>query len=236
MIKHLLFDLDGTLLPIDLEFFMKHYIHALAVHFPNIPEKKFGAHLMASTMAMAKSLDPKLTNEEVFWTDFTERIGISRSELEPTFQRFYDHDFPKLKKHLTPTDTPRLVLDYALREGFSVTLATNPLFPLQAIVERLAWINCHEIPFRLITALEDMHFCKPNREYYQEIIDRLDLNPQECMMIGNDMEEDLVASYLGMKTCLITDHLISRGEIQVKPDFQCSLEELPLIIKEISSR
>ena len=105
MIKHLLFDLDGTLLPIDLDFFMKHYIHALALHFPNIPKKEFCAQLMASTMAMVNSLDPNLTNEEVFWRDFTERMGISRPELEPIFQRFYDRDFPKLKKHLSPTDT-----------------------------------------------------------------------------------------------------------------------------------
>jgi FMN phosphatase YigB (HAD superfamily) len=236
MIKHLLFDLDGTLLPIDLDFFMTHYIHALATHFPSIPGKEFSDHLMASTMVMVKSLDPGLTNEEVFWADFTKRVGVSRTKLEPIFQNFYDQDFPKLKKHLTPTDTPRLVLDYAVREGLSVTLATNPIFPLQAIKERLAWINCHEIPFKLITALEDMHFCKPSREYYQEILDRLGLNPQECMMVGNDMEEDLVASYLGMKTCLITDHLISRGKIQVEPDYQCSLEELPVIIKEISSK
>jgi len=234
LVKHLLFDLDGTLLPIDLDFFMKHYINALSTHFPEIPGDKFGEYLIASTMMMVKSLDPHLTNEEVFWSDFTSRITASRADLEPTIKYFYDQEFPKLKKHLTPTETPRQVLDYALQTGLSVTLATNPIFPRQAIVERLAWINCDEIPFKLITAFEDMHFCKPNRQYYEEIIARLKINAEECMMIGNDMEEDLVAAELGMKTCLLTDHLISRGKIGIKPDFQCSLKELPAVIKEIT--
>ncbi|HBG17285.1 MAG TPA: HAD family hydrolase, partial [Firmicutes bacterium] len=76
--------------------------------------------------------------------------------------------------------------------------------------------------------------CKPNPNYYREILDLLQAKAEECLMIGNDIEEDIVASVLGIKTCLVTDRLISRGKLKIEPDYTCSIIELNNIIDQIN--
>ncbi|NLM37772.1 MAG: HAD family hydrolase [Firmicutes bacterium] len=231
MIKHLLFDLDGTLLPIDLDFFFRDYLSALSARFTaTIAPPVFQEKLLASTMAMVRNNDPALTNEEVFWQDFPARIGLSRAFLEPIFRDFYTHEYRALGDHLPPAGPVRTILTSALAQGFSITIATNPVFPGHAIMERLSWINCHDLPYRLVTSMEKMHFCKPNPNYYREVLALLEAQAVECMMIGNDEEEDMVAACLGMKTCLVTDRLIRGGKTTIKPDYTCRLAELPRIL------
>lgn len=235
MIKHLLFDLDGTLLPVDVDFFFQDYLSALSPQMAHlISEKSFTNYLMASTMEMTQN-NGTATNEEVFWRDFTIRTGYTREVLEPIFYHFYEHEFPKLKEAIPPARPVREILETSLKKGFSLIIATNPVFPLSAIIERLAWIDCHHLPYTLITSVERMHFCKPNPRYYQEILDLLDLNEKECLMIGNDVEEDLIASSVGIKTCLVTDFLISRGKLEVKPDYRCKIEDLKAVIEGLNS-
>jgi len=236
MIRHLLFDLDGTLLPIDLDFFFENYLNALSAKFTGvITEQEFKEKLLASTMAMVKNEDPALTNEEVFWRDFPKRIGFSRSFLEPIFLDFYHNEYRLLGKNLPPAGPVRTLLTSAFQQGYSITIATNPIFPLFALEERLAWINCHDFPYRYITSMERMRFCKPNPGYYRELLDILGAKAEECLMIGNDIEEDMVAALLGLKTCLVTDRLINRGKLKVKPDYTCRLVELPKIIAHLNS-
>ena len=71
--------------------------------------------------------------------------------------------------------------------------------------------------------MERMHFCKPNPAYYQEILELLGAKAEECLMIGNDVEEDMVAATLGIKTRLVTDLLISRDQLQIEPNYRCRL-------------
>ncbi|WP_331274063.1 HAD family hydrolase [Capillibacterium thermochitinicola] len=231
MIKHLLFDLDGTLLPIDLDFFFRDYLSALSARFAaTVEPRAFQEKLLASTMAMIQNNDPRLTNEEVFWQDFPARIGLSRSFLEPIFRDFYAQEYRALGNNLPPAGPVRNLLTSALMQGFSITIATNPIFPRYALIERLSWINCHDLPYRLVTSMEQMHFCKPNPNYYREILDLLGAKAGECLMIGNDEEEDMIAARLGIKTCLVTDRLIRREKTEIKPDYTCRLAELPSII------
>ena len=88
-------------------------------------------------------------------------------------------------------------IELALARGFEVVIATNPVFPQKAIFERLRWGGFANKKFNLITSYENMHFCKPKPQYYAEILSKLGRTPAECWMIGNDVEEDLVAAQLG---------------------------------------
>ena len=45
--------------------------------------------------------------------------------------------------------------------------------------------------------------------YYREILEKIGLEASECMMVGNDVKEDMVAKELGMKVFLLTDCLIN---------------------------
>ena len=110
---------------------------------------------------------------------------------------FYTDDFNQLS-YIAKETTAKQILHKLLQKNIPLILATNPLFPLKAVHSRLSWGKLHDIPFKLITSYETSHFCKPNIEYYQEIVEKLGCSPSECLMIGNDVKEDLItADYSG---------------------------------------
>ena len=73
----------------------------------------------------------------------------------------------------------------------------------------MRWVNLFEDDFACVTTYEDFSYSKPNLGYYREIVDRLELDPARCLMVGNDVGEDMVVLEMGMKAYLITDCLIN---------------------------
>ena len=105
-------------------------------------------------------------------------------------------------------------------------LATNPIFPTSATLERLRWSGVDPAFFRFIPGLETMSTCKPRLEYYLDLATRLNVEPSECLMVGNDMEQDLPASEVGMGTFLVEGQVLSRGRTELVPDARGSLLDL----------
>jgi FMN phosphatase YigB (HAD superfamily) len=234
LLRYLMADLDGTLLPVDLNFFFERYLNALTPHFTSIIEPPlFIKSILRSTQFMVENTDSKLTNEDAFWSDFPPRLGRTRDELEPIFNRFYQEAFPSLRQYVNDTDKAVRLLQTAIDLDLKIILATNPIFPEFVLKERLAWVNCDQMPFLWITSLENMHYCKPNPLYFQEILDHLAIPADECLMVGNDVEEDLPASSLGIKTYLVTDFLIDRKSGRYSPDYQGTMEELIMALPKI---
>lgn len=235
MLRYLLMDLDGTLLPVDINFFLERYLYGLAPHFRHLADKAtFIQQLMASTMETINNNDPRLTNEMVFWENFSQRMGVPRQELEPIFNEYYAKEFPGLKRYLPETDRAVKLLHQAKELEMELIVATNPIFPQSVIMERLRWIGCDQYPYLWVTAMENMHYCKPNPNYFREIVERLSLPPEECLMVGNDMEEDLPAKAVGIKTCIVTDFLIDRKTSKYTPDYLGTMDQfikdLPAIV------
>ena len=104
--------------------------------------------------------------------------------------------------------------------GYRVVLATNPLFPAIATRNRIRWAGLNPEDFELVTTYENSHYCKPNPDYYREILGKLSLDGSQCLMVGNDVGEDMIAGILGMKVFLLTDCLINSagGDISVYPN------------------
>ncbi len=229
-ITTILFDLDGTLLPMDLDIFLDRYFKALTRRFaPKMNPEQFARGLYASTMEMIKNTDPTKTNEQVFVEDFFKRVPLDRDESLLQFDDFYSREFPGLKDEIDlKLDgwKARELMEAVFDAGYQVVIATNPLFPMLAIQERLRWIGLDEFPYKLITSYEKMHFCKPNPQYFVEICAKIGVSPEECMMVGNDLEEDLPSSTLGMKTFIVEDFIIDRGTGKFTPDGRGSLEDL----------
>lgn len=235
-ITTVLFDLDGTLLPMNIDIFLKQYFIALTKRFAvGIDPDMFNKALVASVMQIVKNDDPEKTNKEIFLEEFFQRVPLKKEKIVPEFDEFYLREFPKLKDQiqLELKDWPakELIAEFFSR-GYQVVIATNPLFPLLAIEERLKWVGLLDYPYKLITAYEEMHFCKPNPNYFREICEKIDVHPSECLMIGNDMEEDLPASLIGMKTFIVEDFLIDRGKNQFTPDGRGSFLDLYRAVKE----
>lgn len=123
-------------------------------------------------------------------------------------------------------------VEAALNKGFRVALATNPVFPRVAIEERMRWAGIDGLPFDLVSTYEDFHYCKPSRGYYEELLERLEVRADQCVMVGNDMQEDMMAGALGMKTYWVTDQSINREDGQTyEPDARGSLENLLKMIE-----
>jgi len=223
----ILFDLDGTLVPVDIDFFFKAYVKEVSQRFASIiPPDLFRTALLESTYEMISDLDPGVTNREAFARAFCRRVGLPWHDVWPVFQEFYQNDFGSLRRLVPENPHARTVVTKVLQAGWEIVLATNAIFPEIAIRERMRWVNIEDLPWRYITTLDNMHYCKPHLQYYQEILDTLGLDPSRCIMVGNDVEEDIVAGKLGIKTFLVEDFLIERGGSGLRPDGRGRLTDL----------
>lgn len=212
--KTILFDLDGTLLPIHTDQFIGGYVKAVGRYLSDlIAPEQLATQLWEATKQVIQSPDLSKTNAQVFGEHFFPAVGRSEAELTPHFDRFYAEEFPKLGAGLPGLPgLGRQVVQAALDQGLEIVVATNPLFPMAAIRERLRWIGAEQFPWRLITAYEEMHAAKPNPAYFAEILQLIGRRPEECLMVGNDVDEDGAAQKVGIQTFFITDHLINRND------------------------
>ncbi|MEW6624710.1 MAG: HAD family hydrolase [Bacillota bacterium] len=228
--RAVLFDLDGTLLPIDTEEFIKKYLELLSIKMADrIPPKIFIDKLLFATEKMVKNLEDK-HNQEVFMDHFFEDILDNKEDIINRFNDFYQNDFKVLKSCAKNNPDAQDILEHLHNKNITLVLATNPIFPLTAITERLSWIDVQDTYFDLITSYEVMKYCKPHKNYYQQIVDLLKLNPNQCLMIGNDAQEDLVASEIGMETFLVEDYLIRNDYSLYEPTYRGSFKDLKKFI------
>lgn len=234
--RYLLFDLDGTLLPMDTEKFINAYIKAIARYMqPYLPSQEFVDHLLAATEAMIQDNDPSRTNEDVFTVDFFRRSGLPVEDILPVFNKFYMEKFTSLVSYTKPNHLARQILDQALSIGLELVIATNPVFPRIAIEERMSWAGIKDYPFKLVTSYEIMHFCKPYQEYYCEVLELLGAVPEQCLMVGNDVEEDMVAAEVGIHTYLVEDCLICRSRKPARIDYRGSLKDFLAFLKDLAA-
>ena len=210
-IKAVLFDLDGTLLPMDQDLFIKAYFGGLVKKLAPLgyePNALIDA-IWNGTSAMIKN-DGSRTNEAVFWDVFCRKMGLSERNDESVFDEFYKVDFQEIQK-VCGFDERAAKIVRSLRKGGIITvLATNPVFPAVATESRMRWAGLCPEDFALYTTFENIGYCKPNPAYYTEITKRLGLLPEECVMVGNDVDDDMVAADLGMQVFLLTDCLINK--------------------------
>ena len=219
-IRTILFDMDGTLLPMNQQQFMEHYLRALTAHFSQfMPPEAFQKLLWKGTHAMLNQQGSDKTNEVVFYSTFFEAYEDRRSEMIQTFERFYETDFEQAKKATDTDDQMIAAVDQLQRKGYRMAVATNPLFPLKAVEKRLGWAGLYPHQFEFITSFETMHACKPHVAFYQEVLDRMGIHPTSTLMVGNDAHEDLMAGKLGLKTYLVTNCLLQADKQTMSPDF-----------------
>ncbi|MBL0386185.1 HAD family hydrolase [Tumebacillus sp. ITR2] len=231
-VKTILFDLDGTLLPMDNDHFTRGYFKKLVPKVAHLlPPETFLAQLMKSTEFMVRNNDPELTNEQAFKKDFLEAVGSVNEDFWPVVEGFYAGEFGELVELSQPTPLAREIVEAAVAKGYRVVLATNPLFPRAATEHRMRWANVQDLPFELVTTYENSHFCKPNPNYYKEIVQKIGTSPEDCMMVGNDAFEDLIAGTLGMQTYLVTDCL-KEGEKQLPFTHKGTLADLLTFVRD----
>lgn len=233
-IKAIFFDLDGTLLPMDQDVFIKAYLGGLCKTLAPrgyAPEAIAGA-LWKSTGAMMKN-DGKISNEQVFWNSFAAILGEGvRGEIE-LLDKFYAGDFQKVQDVCGYTPKSRELIDRLKKTDLRVILATSPLFPTVATESRIRWAGLEPCDFEYVTTYENSKLCKPNPLYYVDLCERMGLNPAEVLMVGNDVGDDMVAETVGMRVFLLTDCLINKGDRDINDFRHGGFAELFDYIEEI---
>lgn len=213
-IKAVLFDLDGTLLPMDQDVFTKGYFKFLVkkmAPYGYEPESLISA-VWHGTGAMVKNTG-EVTNEQAFWRDFAGIYGREKAERDKAlFEEFYDIDFKKARNTCGYTPKSAEAVKILKDKGVRIILATNPIFPKTATETRIGWAGLSPDDFEFYTSYEKIGFCKPNPDYYREILNRAELSGDECLMVGNDVGEDMVAETLGINVFLLTDCMINKKD------------------------
>jgi FMN phosphatase YigB (HAD superfamily) len=227
-VRAVLFDLDGTLLEIDLEDFLHRYFQALDSAVGRIAaDGIFLSSLSEATRAMM-SIHPGRTNETVFWSRFEQLTGVAATRWRPELDRFYAQEFPALRASARPTPGARRAIETALELGFKVAIATNPIFPRVAVDARLSWAGLEDVPVHAVTTYETMEACKPLPAYFEQTASMIGCAPSECLMVGDDRSLDLPASAVGMRTFYVG------SDAKAAADHRGSLEELPALLTRLA--
>ena len=234
MIDTILFDLDGTLLPFNDQIFIKKYIELIKNKFDSLG---FDSEMLISAIwkstAMMINNNGNITNEKIFWKSFQAIYPTNYELLEREFMNYYQNEFHELASLIAKSDYPKLIINLVKSKGYTLVLATNPVFPRVATENRMKWGGLNKEDFQLITTFENSFYCKPNIKYYQDILKTIDKTPDNCLMIGNDIDEDMIASKLGMDTFLVTDYLININSQNINKFKNGSLADLYEYLKKL---
>ena len=229
-LKAVLFDLDGTLIDIEMTQFISGYFKLLAKSVAHlIPTKKMVSAILKASAHINKN-DGKIPNEEVYLREFFPIEGYEKDDILPLFDKFYEEDFKKLQKFTKKKPEARKVIQTAFNKGYKVIIATTPVFPLTAIEQRLDWAGVGDFPYDLITSIENSCATKPNLLYYQLIFKYLNLSAKECIMVG-DEDKDMVCANLGSQTFLVSSSNTNLSAKTPKPTYSGELKDLVELIR-----
>ena len=227
-----LFDLDGTLLPLDIEEFMNIYFSEMGKHFHDmIDGKRLTEYVLASTEVMVSNLDRR-PNEEKFMEHFSKLVGLDDlTEYKEKFDLFYDDKFDRVRECVAQVPLIKDAIEILKSKGYNLVIATNPIFPIKAIHKRVEWAGLDIEDFSYISCYQKNCSCKPQIRFYQEVLDAIGKEPQDCYMVGNDVQEDLVAGDLGIETYLITDYMINRDNQKIESTYQGTYQDFYEFVK-----
>lgn len=229
--KTFFFDLDSTLLEMNQDEFLEAYYKSIAEYSYKLGYNPIEFMEVFYKAAYAIILnDGAMSNEDRFWS-VVEKKYKEIDSLKEAFYSYYRNEFQNLKSYIHKTNYPLDIITYLKNKGYKVILATNPVFPKVATEERIKWAGLSYDMFDDVTTYENCYFCKPNHLYYEEIIKKHNLNPKDCIMVGNDIDDDFSDLPSGIEGYLINDYLINRRNISL-PVEDFKINEFYEFIKE----
>lgn len=213
-VQAVLFDLDGTLIDVDMQVFIPLYLRRLAARLEAYVEPRRAlATLRAAVMAMLGGTDGQRSLEALLRSKLGEELQLAWSDYQAGLVTFCREDLAELRPLIKPHPLARDLVEACLGRGWRVVLATNPIFPREVIAARLAWSGLDDLPFQPVTSYETSRQCKPHPGFFHDLLAELGLPAHACLMVGNDTLHDLAAGLVGMPTCLLTTWRIDRTPV-----------------------
>jgi HAD superfamily hydrolase (TIGR01549 family) len=221
----------------DQDLFLNTYFKALAMKVApyGINPKELVNAVWGGTKAMITN-DGAKTNEERFWEAFCAILGEDVRKLEPVFEDFYLNEFSAAKSTTSVNPLAKECIKLLREKGYRLVLATNPVFPQIATLTRIKWAGLDAEDFELITTYENSYYCKPNLDYYRAILKLIGKEPKECIMVGNDVKDDMGVLQLGMDTFLLKDCLINTENADIAHLKQGDFNDLLAFIQKLPTR
>jgi HAD superfamily hydrolase (TIGR01549 family) len=190
----LLIDLDNTLLGNGMDTFIPAYLKSLGDYISKlVPSEEMIPVMLAATQKMFDNDNPAKTLKDVFDENFYSNLGLEEIEARDHFENFYAETFPKLRGITQYRPQAVEMVMTAISRGYQVGIATNPLFPRTAIIQRLEWagLSPDEYPFCLIPAYESFHYAKPNPAFFAEFLGQMGWTKGPVVMVGDDLDHDV---------------------------------------------
>ncbi|MBW2477503.1 MAG: HAD family hydrolase [Deltaproteobacteria bacterium] len=220
-VEFVLFDLDGTLVEVDMHAFVPAYLNRLADRLSFCADPKRISQVFRQVVTeMVSSHDGCQTMEERLISGLKEYGSIGVADYHDGLSLFIRHDLAALRPLVKAHPLARDLVEASLARGWTPVLATNPIFPQAVIEARLTWGGLADLPFALVTAYETSRYCKPQPGYFSEVMSKLNASPEKALMIGNDTFHDLSASQIGIQTCLLTPWRIDRNDQSFSADWE----------------
>lgn len=231
--KAIFFDLDGTLLPLDMDLFIKRYFGALRefASEQGFDGDAFLEALLAATKAM--TVEGEGTNADRFWSVFASLLKCDSDGLAPLLDDFYETRFDELGQGIVPTPESARIVSLLKEKGYPLYLTTMPFFPRIAVEKRLGWAGVPVDAFERITSYENSTSVKPYAAYYRENIKAAGVGAESILMVGNNTKEDLAALDLGVDGFLVTDCLLDPIGFDVESVKHGSLAEFLSFVEDL---
>uniref|UniRef100_A0A7C4TCK4 HAD family hydrolase n=1 Tax=candidate division WOR-3 bacterium TaxID=2052148 RepID=A0A7C4TCK4_UNCW3 len=191
MIKSVIFDLDNTL-----------------VDFMAMKEAAVEAAVVAMIDAGLK-MKKELAKEKIF--EIYKEVGI---EDQTVFDRFLTREFGRIDYRIHAAG----IVGYRRAREAALVLYPHVNYTLTELIKRglklgvvsdaprlQAWLrlcqlNLHHI-FDEVVTFEDTYKRKPDAAPFRTILERLNVQPEEALMVGDWAERDIIgAKLIGMKT------------------------------------
>lgn len=229
-VQAIMFDLDNTLLRNDGDQFLEEFSSELARYLdPKVPYQRFMEAIMAAGAAMIADQHPDRTNEEVLITTLADLVAVDRDWLFQRYRAFVQGDLGRIGLPWGRIHASRPTVEWALASGYKIVVATSPIYPPGPIMERLRRADLDLEPWDLITTADQMHSVKPHASYYLEAARLIGVDPRRCVMVGDDLYQDMSAARAGFSCYLVSE--------QPMPTWQGargSLNELPQFVRSLS--
>lgn len=187
-------DYDGTLVKNSEEKFMKTYFSILSRKV-KLPVEKIFNLVMDSIYEITKIEDPSKNLFERFLESISKKTGKSKDYWYNIFLDFYKNEFDELRKIIKVNEK---LTNFIKNSNYKFIFASNPLFPEIAVKKRIDFANLSPENFFYIATMENSHYAKPNPKFFAEILKKISVAADKCLMIG-DTENDKASEKVGIK-------------------------------------